>query len=188
MITSYFTGLNVFILGRLGTIRRLLISCSFGVCLSMQGCGAGSTVNVESTSINPVGTALTTKDIFAGGIAFNPRGRKDGEFLPGILNGGSVIRTQASLDLFWSHPVFAQTAKPDIDFTTQTVVAHTETRNAGARVLISRVSSSQVIVTICGSTTPTPGILLEYVSLKLIDVVLVGTPKFEIQNEQAALC
>jgi hypothetical protein len=185
-----FSSLRVPTSDRYATLRRHLIVFLLGIIVvTVQGCGGGTNmVSPVSPTINPLGTALSMKEIFTGDTINIPFGNKSDEFVAGVLYGGSLIQSQANLDLFWTHPVFSKSARPVVDFTNQTLVVYTVATGPSSKVSISRISNSQVIVTQCHPTGLFPGVLDYFVSMKLIDVVLVGTPKFEVQNEQAALC
>ena len=169
-------------------IHILLVVVLLGAGMSLQSCGGDGSVNPSGTTINPVGFAIASKEIFAGSSALSVSGRKEGELLPGLLYGGNVIKSQAGLDLLWTHPVFANAAKPVVDFRSQSIVLYTAATGLNSKVLISRISSSQVIVSHCQTTATVDAILVSMVSMKLVDVVIDSTPKFEIQKSIADSC
>jgi hypothetical protein len=188
MINSCLARLGLFAIDRHSALRRLLIVSLLGIGVSAQSCGGEGAVNTVAPTLNPVGTAIGLKEVFSGNSAGAVLGTVGGEFLPKVSYGGSLIKSQANLDLYWTHPVFSLAAKPVVDFTNQTIVVYTAVTRPGSKVLIERVSSSQAIVLHCQTTGFVGAYDVYFVSMKLIDIVIDGSPKFEVRNERADFC
>jgi hypothetical protein len=163
-------------LHRVFALRCIGLLGTFVFAIMSISCGGGE------ASLKPIGDALAFKELFNGSTFSVADGITADEVVPGVLKGGQLIRSQAILEKYWSHPVFKGLPLPVIDFSKQSVLANAVQSNPQNSISITRISEVQVIVTTCLSAPSgalSPGIVALFLDLKQVEAVPNNKPAFE---------